>query len=75
VLVYRKQGAPTMSLESRDAVLELLDQMNRLAEYLEGQLMGDDGTHRSAFHTLGSLDQFEELVAAHVRKLVERHIS
>ena len=74
VLVYRKEGAPTMSLELPEVVLEQLDQMKRLADYLEQQFMEADGSYRSAFHTFGSLDQFETAVAAHLRKLVERHI-
>ena len=74
VLAYRKEGAPTMSLESREAVIEQLDQMKRLAEYLEHQFMEPDGSYRSAFHTFGSAEQFETAVTGHLRKLVERHI-
>jgi hypothetical protein len=73
VLAYRKEGAPTMSLESREAVIEQLDQMKRLAEYLEHQFMEPDGSYRSAFHTFGSAEQFETAVTGHLRKLVERH--
>jgi CheY-like chemotaxis protein len=74
VLVYRKDGAPTMSLESPEAVIEQLDQMKRLADYLEHQFMEADGSYRSAFHTFGSPEQFETAVTGHLRKLVERHI-
>jgi hypothetical protein len=73
-LAYRKEGAPTMSLESPEAVIEQLDQMKRLAEYLEHQFMEADGSYRSAFHTFGSPEQFEAAVTTHLRKLVERHI-
>jgi CheY-like chemotaxis protein len=74
ILVYRKQGAPTMSLESPDAVLEQLDQMKRLAGYLEARFVDADGSYSGAFHTFTALDEFESMVVTHMRKLVSARL-
>lgn len=75
MLLYRKSGAPTVSLEDTAAVLERIDQIDRLKAYVEKHLMGDDGSYASAFHMFDTPEQFETMIEMHVRKLVERLLS
>jgi CheY-like chemotaxis protein len=75
MLLYRKQGAPTLSLEDRDVVLDRLDQIDRLARYLDRWLIGDDGSYVGAFHMFESEEQLETMLEMHLRKLVEARLS
>ncbi|HSF92910.1 MAG TPA: response regulator [Paracoccaceae bacterium] len=75
MLLYRKDGAPVISLQDRAKVLDSLDQMDKLQSYIEANLMGEDGTYASAFHMFDKPEQFETMVEMHLRKLVERLLS
>lgn len=75
MLLYRKGGAPTVSLQDKAEVLERIDQIDRLKAYVEKHLMGDDGSYASAFHMFDTPEQFEIMIEMHVRKLVERLLS
>ena len=72
MLLYRKTGAPEVSLADRATVIERLDQIDRLEAYLKGKLMGEDGSYAAAFHTFASTDQFETMIETHLRKLVQK---
>lgn len=75
MLLYRKQGAPTLSLEERDVVIDRLDQIDKLNCYLDRWLIGDDGSYIGAFHTFDTEDQLDTMFELHLRKLVEARLS
>lgn len=72
MLLYRKSGAPTVSLSDRAAVLDHLEQIDLLKAYIERWLIAEDGSYIGAFHTFSLLDEFETMAETHLRKLVER---
>ena len=72
MLLYRKNGAPTMSLSDSSAVLERLDQIERLRTYIERWLIAEDGSYIGAFHNFDDPEQFEVMAEIHLRKMVEK---
>lgn len=74
ILLYRKEGVPTVSLESRELVMDRLDQIDRLQNYIERWLIGEDGSYIGAFHMFRTEDQFESMIEMHLRKLVEKKL-
>ncbi len=75
MLLYRKQGAPTLSLEDRDVVLERLDQIDKLNQYLDRWLIGEDGSYIGAFHMFETEEQLDTMLEMHLRKLVEARLA
>lgn len=75
MLLYRKQGAPTLSLEDRDLVIDRLDQLDKLNRYLDRWLIGDDGSYIGAFHMFETEDQLDTMLELHLRKLVEAQLA
>ena len=74
MLLYRKDGAPEISLADRDIVMDRLEQMDRLQSYVDRFLIGDDGSYVAAFHMFENADQFDTMIETHMRKLVERNL-
>ncbi len=72
MLLYRKTGAPTMSLADNPAVLERLEQIDRLRSYIERWLIAEDGSFIGAFHNFDDPEQFEVMAEIHLRKMVEK---
>jgi CheY-like chemotaxis protein len=72
MLLYRKGGAPQLSLADKTMVLERLEQMDRLQNYVERVLIGEDGSYAAAFHMFDDGIAFEAMLEIHLRKLVER---
>jgi CheY-like chemotaxis protein len=70
ILVYRKTAMPTTPLDDREAVLERMDQVERLGAYIESQFRHPDGSYKSAFHNFETLDQFETMLRTHLGKLL-----
>ena len=60
ILLYRKLGAPSVSLDDRKELAERLEQMDRLDSYIKKQLMAEDGSYLAAFHTFETEEKFEE---------------
>lgn len=75
MLLYRKQGAPTLSLEDRDVVLDRLDQIDKLSQYLDRWLIGEDGSYIGAFHMFETEEQLDTMLEMHLRKLVEARLA
>jgi DNA-binding response OmpR family regulator len=75
MLLYRKQGAPTLSLEDPGLVLDRLDQIDKLNRYLDRWLIGEDGSYIGAFHMFDTEDQLDTMLETHLRKLVEARLS
>ena len=72
MLLYRKSGAPTLSLEDEANVLDRLDQIKKLQAYVDRWLIGEDGSYIGAFHMFAEAAEFETMTELHLRKLVER---
>ena len=72
MLLYRKGGSPMLSLGDKAEVLERLDQMEGLQNYVERVLIGEDGSYVAAFHMFDDAVAFETMLEMHLRKLVER---
>lgn len=75
MLLYRKQGAPTLSLEDREVVLDRLDQIDKLTQYLDRWLIGEDGSYIGAFHMFETEEQLDTMLEMHLRKLVEAQLA
>jgi len=74
LLVYRKTAQPVTPLDSEQKVLERLHQKKALDAFLEHWFMAEDGSLTAAFHTFEGLDDFEELLETHLRKLLEERL-
>ena len=72
MLLYRKSGAPLVSLADKHIVLDRIHQMERLQSYVDRFLIGDDGSYVAAFHNFDDGDDFERMIEMHLRKLIER---
>jgi DNA-binding response OmpR family regulator len=72
MLLYRKSGAPTISLSDRAVVMDRLEQIDLLKAYIERWLIAEDGSYIGAFHMFSELEEFETMAEMHLRKLVER---
>jgi CRP-like cAMP-binding protein len=71
MLLYRKLGAPTMSLDQRDQVMERLKQMELLDQYINKWFVGEDGSYIGAFHNFETEEDFGNILETHLRKLVQ----
>ena len=74
ILLYRKLGAPTVSLDDRQELMERLEQMDRLDGYIKDNLMTEDGSYLAAFHTFDTEEQFADLLKTHLRKLILKQL-
>jgi TolB-like protein len=74
ILLYRKLGAPSVSLDNRKELMEGLEQMDRLDSYIKKQLMAEDGSYLAAFHTFETEEKFEEILKTHLRKLILKQL-
>ena len=74
ILLYRKLGAPSVSLDDRKELAERLEQMDRLDSYVKKQLMSEDGSYLAAFHTFETEEKFEEILKTHLRKLILKQL-
>ena len=74
ILLYRKLGAPSVSLDNREEFKERLEQMDLLDEYIKKQLMAEDGSYIAAFHTFETEEQFESILKTHLRKLILKQL-
>ena len=74
MMLYRKEGAPTISLEDKEMVLDRLDQIDKLQNYIGRWLIGEDGSYVGAFHMFGTEEQFDTMIEMHLRKLIEKKL-
>lgn len=74
LLVYRKTARPFTPLDSEQLVLERLRQKKALDAFLEQWFMAEDGSLTAAFHAFEGLDDFEQLLEIHLRKLIEEKV-
>ena len=74
MILYRKEGAPTISLENKVMVMDRLDQIDKLQTYIERWLIGEDGSYVGAFHMFREGEQFDTMIEMHLRKLIEKKL-
>lgn len=74
ILLYRKLGAPSISLDDQEEVKERMEQINLLDAYIKKQLMAEDGSYIAAFHTFKTEEQFESILKTHLRKLILKQL-
>ena len=74
ILLYRKLGAPSVSLDNPQEFRERLEQMELLDAYIKKQLMAEDGSYIAAFHTFETEEQFESILKTHLRKLILKQL-
>ena len=71
MLVYRKTQMPQADLANEAEVLEKLRQKKALDDFL-GRWFGDAATgFTNAFHAFQTPEQFEQLIEAHLRRLLQ----
>jgi|GEM_PF-1304830 len=70
MLIYRKMAVPTVALTDRAAVLEALDQHERLESFLHKWFKSDDGLgFERAFHPFPDGPRFATLLYEHLKRL------
>ena len=74
MLLYRKLGAPTISLDQKDQVMERLKQMELLDQYINKWFIGEDGSYVGAFHNFETEEDFGNILETHLRKLVQKKL-
>ena len=74
MLLYRKLGAPSLSLGDRPQVMDRLDQIDSLDRYVNKWFIGEDGSYVGAFHNFETEAQFETMLDTHLRKLVDKQL-
>lgn len=74
MLLYRKLGAPSLSLGDRPQVMDRLDQIDSLDRYVNKWFIGEDGSYVGAFHNFETEEQFETMLETHLRKLVDKQL-
>ena len=74
MLLYRKLGAPSLSLGDRPQVMDRLDQIDSLDRYVNKWFIGEDGSYVGAFHNFETEEQLETMLETHLRKLVDKQL-
>ena len=74
ILLYRKLGAPSLSLDDRGQVMDRLDQIDLLDAYVNKWFIGEDGSYVGAFHNFENDEQFEVMLETHLRKLIDKQL-
>ena len=75
LLVYRKTAPPSVRLDDEAELLERLQQKKKLDDFVTRWFHDKgEGTLIAAFHGFDSPSDFENLLEAHLRKLVERKL-
>ena len=71
ILVYRKTTEPLVGLNDRNALMDRLEQNERLEDFVRNWFMTEDGeSYTGAFHCFEAEEHFEDMVSTHLRKLV-----
>ena len=74
MLLYRKLGAPSITHDQRDQVMERLKQMELLEQYINKWFIGEDGSYVGAFHNFETEEDFGNILKTHLRKLVQKKL-
>jgi tetratricopeptide (TPR) repeat protein len=75
ILVYRKTTPPVAALDDAERVLQRLRAKQAVDGFMKKWFVNpDDQTAIGAFHSFKHLDDFEHLLEAHLRKLVQQRL-
>ncbi len=69
ICIYRKTAVPSVPLSDRESLMSMMEQKERVDDFINKWFVDKDGTFRGAFHTFENISQFEKLLEAHLRKL------
>ncbi len=70
ICIYRKTAVPSVPLSDRETLMSMMEQKERVDDFINKWFFDKDGTFKGAFHTFENISQFEKLLEAHLRKLV-----
>lgn len=70
ICIYRKTAVQSVPLTDRDTLMSMMEQKERVEEFIHKWFFDKDGTFKGAFHAFETTSQFEKLLEAHLRKLV-----
>ena len=74
ILVYRKTAAPLFDVSNREERLIRSEQWDQLSDYLKRWFFNSDGSFKAGFSQFSRLDEFEDLLEKHLRKLFEERL-
>lgn len=74
ILVYRKTAPPLFDVSNREERETRSKQWDQLADYLKNWFIDNDGTFKAGFTQFQRLDEFEDLLEKHLRRLIEERL-
>ena len=74
ILVYRKTAAPLFDVSNREERSLRSEQWDQLSDYLKRWFFNPDGSFKAGFSQFSRLDEFEDLLEKHLRKLFEERL-
>ncbi len=75
LLMYFKNAEISVPLTSREDVLDRIEQKERLEQFIRNWFMTEDGnSYTGAFHGFNEVEQLENMVLGHLRKLLEKYV-
>ncbi len=75
ICIYKKMSVPSVPLSDRKTLMSMMEQKERVDDFINKWFIDKDGTFKGAFHCFEYTSQFEKLLEAHLRKLVLSIIS
>jgi WD40 repeat protein len=74
ILVYRKTAPPLFDVSNREERLLRSEQWDQLSDYLKRWFFNPDGSFKAGFSQFSRLDEFEDMLEKHLRKLFEERL-
>jgi hypothetical protein len=75
LLMYFKNAEISVPLTSREDVLNRIEQKERLEQFIRNWFMTEDGnSYTGAFHGFNEVEQLENMVLGHLRKLLKKYV-
>lgn len=74
ILVYRKTAPPLFDVSNREERELRSQQWDQLSDYLKHWFFNPDGSFKAGFTQFARLDEFEEQLERHLRKLIEERL-
>jgi YD repeat-containing protein len=75
ILVYRKTAPPLFDVSNREEREQRMAQWDQLADYLNSWFRDPDGSFKAGFTQFQHLDEFEDLLERHLRKLIRDRLA
>ena len=74
ILVYRKTAPPLFDVSNRDERELRSRQWDQLSDYLKHWFFNPDGSFKAGFSQFSRLDEFEDQLERHLRRLLEERL-